>query len=343
MNNGVIAPKRPSDVTAADVDPDDIVAVPLRHPWRWAAAVVLGGAFVALATSLWENENIDHSTISEYLFNNRILDGVVLTLVLTVVSMIVSTILAVILAVMRLSTNPVMNSLAWLYVWIFRGTPLLIQIVFWGYLGLLYSQITLGVPFTDLNLFSIDTNTLIPAFTAGLLALTLNQAAYSAEIVRAGMLSVDEGQHEAAYSVGMSPALTLFKVILPQAMRVIIPPMGNETISMLKNTSLLSVIAVLELYTVATQISSQNLRQVELLVVVSCWYLFLTSVLSIPQYYLERHYGRGNARQRPRTPLERVWSALRPARTTTGTQATAVTGRSAATQAATTTDKADER
>jgi polar amino acid transport system permease protein len=295
-----------------DADSDDVVAVPLRHPWRWVVAVVLLVLFVNLAISLWGNENVNHPTISDYLFNPRILSGVVLTLVLTVVAMLISSVLGVLLAVMRLSNNPVMNVLAWLYVWVFRGTPLLIQIVFWGYLGLLYSQISLGVPFTDLTVFTADTNALIPAFTAGLLALTLNQAAYTAEIVRAGMLSVDIGQHEAAYSVGMSPLFTLFKVVLPQAMRVIIPPMGNETISMLKNTSLLSVIAVLELYTVATQISSQNLRQVELLVVVSCWYLFLTSVLSIPQYYLERHYGRGIARKLPPSPVERVWAALRP-------------------------------
>ena len=294
-------------------DPDDIDAVPLRHPWRWVIAVLLLLVLAGVAVSLWQNDNVNHPTISEFIFDRRILDGVVLTLVLTIVSMAVSTVLAVLLAVMRLSNNPVMNALSWLYIWAFRGTPLLIQIVFWGYLGLLYAQITLGIPFTDFSLFSVDTNTLIPAFVAGLLALTLNQAAYSAEIVRAGMLSVDEGQYEAAYSVGMSPTFTLFKVVLPQAMRVIIPPMGNETISMLKNTSLLSVIAVLEVYTVATQISSQNLRQVELLVVVSCWYLLLTSALSIPQYYLERHYGRGNARTLPPTPLSRVWAVLRPA------------------------------
>lgn len=302
--------ERPSEVNTDGVDPDDIVAVPLRHPWRWVVAVLLLATLVTLAVSLWENENVHHPTISEFLFNPRILSGVVLTLVITVIAMVVSSVLGVLIAVMRLSNNPVMNVLAWSYVWVFRGTPLLIQIVFWGYLGLLYAQISLGVPFTDFTLFSIDTNTLIPAFTAGLLALTLNQAAYSAEIIRAGMLSVDQGQYEAAYSVGMSPTFTLFKVVLPQAMRVIIPPMGNETISMLKNTSLLSVIAVLELYTVATQISSQNLRQVELLIVVSCWYLFLTSVLSIPQYYLERHYGRGNARSLPPTPIQRVKAAL---------------------------------
>ncbi len=296
---------------AEEADAHDVVAVPLRHPWRWVFAALLAAGFAAMAMSLWSNENVDHPTISEFILDPRILDGVVLTLVLTIVSMVISTVLAVLLAVMRLSNNPVMGALSWLYVWVFRGTPLLIQIVFWGYLGLLYSQITLGIPLTDVIFFSMDTNALIPAFAAGLLALTLNQAAYSAEIVRAGMLSVDEGQHEAAYSVGMSPAFTLFKVVLPQAMRVIIPPMGNETISMLKNTSLLSVIAVLEVYTVATQISSQNLRQVELLVVVSCWYLFLTTILSIPQYYLERHFGRGNARSLPPTPLGRVWSVLR--------------------------------
>ena len=307
----------PGPASAVDdgVDPDDIVAVPVRHPWRWVVAALLLAGFVSLAVSLWQNDNVDHPTISEFIFNPRIISGVVLTIVITVVSMLISTVLAVLFAIMRLSSNPVMNVLAWLYIWVFRGTPLLIQIVFWGYLGLLYTQISLGIPFTDFTVFSIDTNTLIPAFTAGVLALTLNQAAYSAEIVRAGMLSVDFGQHEAAYSLGMSPGFTLFKVVLPQAMRVIIPPMGNETISMLKNTSLLSVIAVLELYTVATQISSQNLRQVELLVVVSCWYLFLTSVLSVPQYYLERHYGRGNARSLPPTPLGRIWSVVRSNRT----------------------------
>lgn len=306
-----VAAETAAGTAIVGTDEDDVVAVPLRHPWRWVVAAALALGFVALLSSLWSNPNIDHSTIKNYAFHPRILNGIGLTLALTAISMLVSTLLGVLLAVMRLSRNPVMNAFAWLYVWVFRGTPLLIQVVFWGYLGLLYSQISLGLPFTDFTLFSIDTNALVPAFTAGLLAMTLNQAAYSAEIIRGGMLSVDIGQHEAAYSLGMSPAFALFRVVLPQAMRVIIPPMGNETISMLKNTSLLSVIAVLELYTVATQISSQNLRQVELLVVVSCWYLFLTTVLSVPQYYLERHYGRGNARQQSPTPLGRMLSTLR--------------------------------
>lgn len=304
MTSPAPAATAPGVDNTVDTD-DDVVAVPLRHPWRWVVAGVLVLALAGLLTSMWTNPNIEHSTIATYLFHPKIVSGVGLSLLVTVIAMLVSTVLGVLLAVMRLSKNPVMNGFAWLYVWVFRGTPLLIQIVFWGYLGLLYSQISLGVPFTDFTIFSVDTNTLVPAFVAGLLALTLNQAAYSAEIIRSGMLSVDPGQHEAAASLGMSPSYTLFKVVLPQAMRVIIPPMGNETISMLKQTSLLSVIAVLELYTVATQISSQNLRQVELLLVVSAWYLFLTSVLSVPQYYLERHYGRGTAAHAP-SLLERI-------------------------------------
>ena len=198
-----------------------------------------------------------------------------------------------------------------MYIWLFRGTPLLVQVVLWGYLGLLYRKIIIGIPFTGITFVTLDTNTLIPALVAGFIALTLNQGAYSAEIVRAGMLSVDEGQREAAHSLGISAPATFRRILLPQAMRVIIPPMGNETISMLKNTSLLSVIAVLELYTQATLISSRNLYQVELLIVISVWYLTLTSILSIPQYYLERRYGRGFSRDLSLTPIQRVKVAIK--------------------------------
>lgn len=285
---------------------DDIVAIPLRRPWRWVSALVVLYFAAALIQSLAVNENIHYDVVAQYLFDYRILNGIWLTLALTISSMLVSTLLAILLASMRLSSNPVLSGIAWLYVWIFRGTPLLVQVVVWGYLGLLYSQIVIGIPFTDVVFAAFDTNTLIPALVAGFLALTLNQAAYSAEIVRAGMLSVDEGQREAAYSLGLSPIRTFRRILLPQAMRVIIPPMGNETISMLKNTSLLSVIAVMELYTQATLISSQNLYQIELLIVISIWYLTMTSILSIPQYYLERRFGRGSSRNLPLTPFQKL-------------------------------------
>ncbi len=285
---------------------DDVTAVPLRRPWRWISAFVVLALLVWFVTTIATNPNLDFTTVGEFIFDPRILSGVWLTILITVISMVVSTLLSIVIAAMRLSSNPVLSSVAWLYVWAFRGTPVLVQIVLWGYLGLLFDRIRLGIPFTGVEFWSIDTNTLVTPLIAGLLALTLNQAAYSSEIVRAGMMSVDEGQREAAYSLGMSPLYTFRRVLLPQAMRVIIPPMGNELISMLKNTSLLSVIAVLELYTQASIISSSNLKQVELLIVVSIWYLFMTSVLSIPQYYLERRFGRGSSRNLPPTPLQRV-------------------------------------
>ena len=289
---------------------DDVEAIPLRRPWRYVSAVVVLALVVWFVATVATNPNLDFGAVGDFLFDPRILEGVWLTILITVVSMAVSTLLAVVIAAMRLSANPVLASVAWCYVWAFRGTPVLVQIVLWGYLGLLFDRIRLGIPLTDVVFWSVDTNTLVTPFVAGLLALTLNQAAYSSEIVRAGMLSVDEGQREAAYSLGMSPLYTFRRVLLPQAMRVIIPPMGNELISMLKNTSLLSVIAVMELYTQAQVISSSNLKQVELLLVVSAWYLCMTSVLSVPQYYLERRFGRGSTRSLPPTPLQRVRAAL---------------------------------
>lgn len=301
-----VAPLQDEATLPALTTADDIDAVPLRRPWRWVSAAVVLVLVAAFVYVIATNPNLDFGTVGEFLFDERILEGVLLTILITVISMAVSTVLAIVIAAMRLAANPVLSSVAWFYVWAFRGTPVLVQIVLWGYLGLLFDRIVLGIPFTGVEFWSIDTNALVTPLIAGLLALTLNQAAYSSEIVRAGMLSVDEGQREAAYSLGMSPLYAFRRVMLPQAMRVIIPPMGNELISMLKNTSLLSVIAVMELYTQASVISSSNLKQVELLIVVSAWYLFMTSVLSVPQYYLERRFGRGSARTLPPTPFQRL-------------------------------------
>lgn len=293
---------------------DDVIAKPLRHPGRWVAAAIIVGIVLTGITSVWGNKNVDHPTIAHFIFDHRIVEGVGMTIALTVCGMVLATVLAIVLAVMRLSPNPVLRTTAWVYVWFFRGTPLLVQIVFWGYLGLLYTNVTLGIPLTPIEFWSAPTSTIITPFIAGLLALGLNEAAYASEIVRAGLLAVDPGHVEAAYSLGMSPSYTLRRIVLPQAMRVIIPPMGNETISMLKNSALLELIAVQELYTRASDISAQNLRQVELLVVVSLWYLFLTTVLSVPQYYLERRYRRGVGRALPPTPFQQVQRLVRGVR-----------------------------
>jgi polar amino acid transport system permease protein len=280
-------------LTDSNQSQDDIVAVPLKHPWRWVSALIVGLVLVWIIYSLVTAPTIRHDVISKYLFDGQILEGAWLTVVLTFLSMFIATVLAVLLAIMRISENIVLRASASLFVNFFRGTPLLLQIVFWGYLGIIWPNISLGVPFTNIVFFSAPTNDVISAFTAGVIALSLNEAAYASEIVRAGITSVDAGQSEAAKSLGMTTGRMYRRIVLPQAMRVIIPPMGNETISMLKSTSLLAVVAVMELYTRASQISSQNLAQIELLVVAGFWYLVLNAILSVPQSYLEKKYGRG--------------------------------------------------
>jgi len=271
----------------------DIVAKPLRHPWRLVWAIVLLAVVGIFVWSLVSAKTINHQIILQYLFNPMILQGAGLTVWLTVLAMVIATVLATLLAVMKLSDNPLLRIIATAYIEFFRGTPLLLQIVFWGYLGIIYPHIVLGIPFTSVVWYDQPTSMVISSFAAGLIALSLNEAAYAAEIVRAGILSVDKGQAEAAKSLGMGSFYTMRRIVLPQAMRVIIPPMGNETISMLKSTSLLQVIAVAELYTVANQISSQNLAQIELLVVAGFWYLVMNTILGFPQRYLERRFGRG--------------------------------------------------
>jgi polar amino acid transport system permease protein len=278
---------------APNLNEHDIVAKPLRHPGRVVAAVIITVILGLFVWSLVSAKTIDHQIIFQYLFDIKIIEGMGITVVLTVLSMVIATALATALAVMKLSDNRLLRIVATGYIEFFRGTPLLLQIVFWGYLGIIYPNITIGIPFTNIIWFNQPTSVVISSFSAGLIALSLNEAAYAAEIVRAGILSVDKGQNEAAKSLGMSGWYTMRRIVLPQAMRVILPPMGNETISMLKSTSLLQVIAVSELYTIANQISSQNLAQIELLVVAGFWYLVLNTILGFPQRALERKFGRG--------------------------------------------------
>ncbi len=289
--------------------PEELKAVPVRHPWRWVAGIVVVLVAASLIRSAASNSRFEWDVVGHYLFSPRILDGVVLTLELTVVAMLVGVILGVLLAVMRLSPNPVVSSSAWIYVWLFRGTPVLVQILFWNFIGSVYPKISLGIPFGP-SFIDADANSFITPFVAAILGLGLNEGAYMSEIVRAGLLSVDEGQTEAAQALGMSRMQTLRRIVLPQAMRVIIPPTGNETISMLKTSSLVSVIAVTELLYASQLIYSQNYKQIPLLLVASLWYLFFTSILSVGQYYLERHFARGAARELPETPMQHLRRTL---------------------------------
>jgi polar amino acid transport system permease protein len=277
--------------------PDEIQAVPVRRPGRWVAAVIVLIIAASIVRSVIVNPNFMWGVVGHYLFDHRILSGLLKTIELTVLSMLIGILLGVVMAVMRLSPNPVVSGFSWLYIWFFRGTPLLVQLLFWGFIGALFHKINLGVPFGGPAIIHANANTLITSFVAALLGLGLNEGAYMAEIVRAGMISVDEGQTQAAQSLGMSRLQTLRLIVLPQAMRVIIPPTGNETISMLKNTSLVIVLgSVFELLFSAQQIYAATYQTIPLLIVASIWYLAMTSVLYVGQYFIERRFGRGFSR-----------------------------------------------
>jgi polar amino acid transport system permease protein len=297
--------------------------VPVRHPWRWVASGVILILFAMLVNTLVFSHvtrggvregRFQWAVVGHYLFAAPVRRGIVVTLELTVIAMVAGVIIGVVLAVMRLSPSRLLSGTAWVYIWFFRGTPVLVQLFFW-FLGIsyLYEHIALGLPF-GAALLTLNANTVVTSFIAGALGLSLNEGAYMAEIVRAGIISVDEGQTEAAASLGMSKGLTLRKIVLPQAMRIIIPPTGNETISMLKTTSLVSTIGGVEVFQATQNISNTNYEVVPLLIVASLWYLFFTSVMTIGQFYVERYYARGSSRQLPPTPLQRLRMSLRHVR-----------------------------
>jgi polar amino acid transport system permease protein len=282
--------------TQATGRPDDIEAVPVRHPWRWVAAIIVLIVAASLIRSIIINPHFEWGTVGDYLFNPRILRGVVKTIWLTALSMVIGILLGIMLAVMRLSPNKLISGSSWLYIWFFRGTPLLVQLLFWNFISALYPRIELGVPFGGPALINANSNHLISTTVAVILGLSLNEGAYMAEIVRAGIISVNEGQTEASQSLGLSRLQTMRLVVLPQAIRVIVPPTGNEVISMLKNTSLASVVAFTELLYSVQLIYSQSFQQIPLLIVAVIWYLAMTSVLYVGQYFVERRYGRGFTR-----------------------------------------------
>jgi len=296
--------------TAEPVPADEIKAIPVRHPGRWVAAAIILVLGAALAKSLATNHRFEWGVVKHYFFSDQVLRGLVVTLELTALSMAIGIAIGVVLAIMRLSPNPLVSSASWIYIWVFRGTPVLVQILFWGFISALYPSFSLGIPFGP-QFVHFSANSLITPFVAGMLALGLNEGAYMAEIVRAGFISVEEGQTEAAQSLGMTRLLTMRRIILPQAMRVIIPPTGNETISMLKTTSLVSVIAVTDLLYSVEIIYARTYQTIPLLIVASLWYLIVTSVLSFGQYYVERYYARGSSRELPDTPLQRLRRNLR--------------------------------
>jgi polar amino acid transport system permease protein len=292
--------------------PEEIKAVPVRRPGRWIAAAIVLVLAASIVRSIVTNKNFDWHIVGQYLFDPRILHGVVVTIELTVIAMAIGIVLGVLLAVMRLSPNPVVKTGSWLYIYFFRGTPVLVQLLFWGFIAALFPKIDIGIPFGGPNLIHASANSLITPFVAAILGLGLNEGAYMAEIVRGGIISVDEGQTQAAASLGMTRLPIMRYIVLPQAMRVIIPPTGNETISMLKLTSLVIVLGgVNELLFEAQQIYAANFKPIPLLIVASIWYLVMTSVLYVGQYFIERRYGRGFSRAEQRSLFVRLFRAGR--------------------------------
>ncbi|WP_051388907.1 amino acid ABC transporter permease [Arthrobacter sp. 35W] len=281
------APEAPAPASGS------IPVVPLRHPVRMALAIVLIVLALGGAWDIAVNQRYHWDVVISYLFAPQILTGAVLTIVLTVVSMSVGIALGTVLAIMRLSANPIVSTIARGYIWFFRGTPLLVQLIFWYNIAALYPVIAFGLPFGGPALALGSANVLITPLGAALLGLSLNEAAYMAEIIRGGIRSVDKGQYDAARALGMNGGLLMRRVILPQAMRVVLPPTGNQVISMLKGTSLVSVLAISDLLYSAQIIYSNNYQTIPLLIVASLWYLLMTTILSFFQTKLERRYGRG--------------------------------------------------
>lgn len=305
-----------------------VKVVPVRHYGQWIAAAfamlviamlvhtlfsklpsgryachLVSGVRRCHATSVWR---FSWTVVGQYFTTSEILHGLLTTIELTALAMIVGVVLGMTIAVMRLSPNRLLSSTAWTYTWFFRGTPVLVQLLVWYNIAILYPVLSIGIPFTNITLVQFSTVTVIRAFVAAVVALGLNEAAYMSEIARAGLIAVDEGQIEAASSLGMTRRQSLRYVVMPQAMRVIIPPTGNEVISMLKTTSLVSFVGVVDLLGAATNIFSANFEEMPLLIVASIWYLIVTTILSTGQFYLERHFAKGALRLPPPTPLQRL-------------------------------------
>ncbi|MGP3926625.1 MULTISPECIES: amino acid ABC transporter permease [unclassified Streptomyces] len=289
----------PEDAPPPGPPPETIKAIPVRHYGRWVSGLVVLG-LLALVVNAFAGADINWSAIPDFMFDSSVLEGLWRTVLISVLSMVVGLVLGIVLAVMRLSKNPVTSSVAWGYIWFFRGTPVFVQLILWFNLALVF-------PYINLGFYRDEMSDFMTPFMAALLGLGLNEAAYMSEIVRAGIQSVDEGQTEASHALGMTHGRTLRRVVLPQAMRVIVPPTGNEFLNMLKTSSLAaSACQYPELLRSTQDIGQTSGAVVEMLFLAVFWYLVLTSVFSVGQYYLERYYARGTVRSLPLTPLQRI-------------------------------------
>lgn len=272
--------------------PDKPIVGPAR-PWRWVGRLVVVVLSAMLLHALFTNDKFEWGVVGKYLTTGAVLTGLGVTIAMTAVVMVLSLLLSIGVAMMRVSTSRLMSGCAWSFIWVFRSTPLLVQLLFWYNLAALFPTLSLGIPFGP-SFLSGDSNRIITPLTAAVIGFTLHETAYLAEIVRSGVLSVDRGQTEAATALGMPPWTGFRRIVLPQALRVIVPPIANETVSVLKSTSLVSVISLSDLLYSVQIIYARTFQTIPLLIVAAIWYLIITSILSVGQYYVERRFGRGH-------------------------------------------------
>ncbi|XKK38191.1 amino acid ABC transporter permease [Nocardiopsis sp. ARC36] len=292
-------------------DPVDLAGLPVRpapHPLRWAAGAVVAVLAAMFLNMLVTNPAWKWDVVAEYMFAESILNALWLTVRLTVYGTVIGFAIGGVLALMRLSRSPLLAGVAWVYVWAFRSIPLIVQLLFWYNLAILYDRLSFGIPFGP-AFVTFPTMELISPMTAAVLGLALHQAAYAAEIVRSGVLSVDRGQREAAAALGLPRGRQVRRIILPQAMRTIMPTAGNEVIGLFKGTSVVYVMALGELFYRVQVIYNRTGDVVPLLMVATLWYIVLTTLLSVAQFHVERHYAKGSVSVLPPTPLQRLRSA----------------------------------
>ncbi|MFE5398714.1 amino acid ABC transporter permease [Streptomyces sp. NPDC056568] len=310
---GAAFPGTGPEAPPAPDDPAPLRVVPARHYARWVAAVAVVVLVTQFVHGLATNPVWEWGVFSEYVLSETIVQAVWVTLQLTAYATVLGFLLGTVLAFMRLSRSPVLQTVAWTYIWIFRSIPMIVQLVFWFNLSALYERLGVGIPFGPV-FWSVDSNSVIGTMGAAVIGLTLHQAAYAAEIVRGGVLAVDQGQLEAAAALGIPRLRQIRRIVLAQAMRAILPTAGNEIIGLLKGTSVVYVMSIGELFYQAQVIYGRNGRVIPLLLVATAWYVVLTSLLSVAQYYVERHYARGADRTPPPTPIQRARHFLRTLR-----------------------------
>ncbi|MFD8702960.1 amino acid ABC transporter permease [Kitasatospora sp. NPDC059648] len=281
-----------------------------RKPAQWVAAAVALLLAAMAVSSVIRNKAFQWGVVADWFTARSVLDGLTLTLWLTAVTLALGFVFGTVLATMRLSANPVLRTLGWGYIWIFRSTPPLVQLLFFFNIGALYPTLGLGIPFGP-EFVTVKTVNLIGPTLTAVIGLTLLETAYAAEVIRGGILSVDRGQLEAAAALGLGRWRVLRRIVVPQAMRAIVPTAGNMLIGALKGTSIVSVLAVSDLLYSVQLVYLQSYQVVPMLMVATLWYLVVTTVLSVGQYYVERHFARGATRDGlPPTPLQRARAAL---------------------------------